>query len=196
MNKRLLPYWITHGVFVFVAIVVLVSCLLVTKSPPVRQVGENARVWKRYYSLTMNVSFDHPGNWQVLYDDKSSRTDVTLCPPELERITTHYLNANCISFLYGDAHLRTPGDIEGYNPVFLSFRSDLDSFDDEAYSNYRVMHHLSQLDDYNIGLVGLYRSRFNKIGMWQSTCATDKRSDCILIFDHVLGSISFNAETL
>lgn len=191
MNRLLFPHLLSWGFLAF-AVVVMAVCSLVSQSSDGRQADNDTIIWNRYSSAAMGVSFDYPDNWEILNDDRQAHADVLLCPPESERVTGLYLNVNCIAFLYGDVRLRTSGDIEGYNAVFVNFRGDVDSPEDDAYDNYRVMRHRSHLEDSAINLTGLYRSKSDKIGMWQSTCAIETRTNCLFIFDRVLGTISFN----
>ena len=138
----------------------------------------------------MDVSFDYPEGWEVLFDSMDIHADVVLCPPEKERIETRYRFANCLTFIAGDELLGPPNPFEGDNAVYSYFTEDVKNSSGKNYNDFRVWRSSSSKPD--AILVGLYRDGLNdKLGIWQALCAKDKLPECSDIFRHVLHSLHF-----
>lgn len=160
----------------------LIAFLSVTATVGVGMFFHAKAGWQTYVSQKLNISFDTPKGWSVLYDSGEEKSTTILCPPENRRLATKVLYANCIEFL-SEEDIFSIHPWFGPTAVFSSFPSYLSTSSSRTYQNFRITA--------GENLTALYRDGNKMLGLHQSLCAPGEDAECQRIFSHVFKSVRF-----
>ncbi len=171
-------------------------------APGATQVNSASRIeWNHYTSQSLAISFDYPEDWIVtdrtftdeeFYSPKTTLTYLSLwvCPSTTNLISSAKEgNTNCVQFYTRSRILHPPLAFEDESTIFDNVMNYVNDKSNN-YSSFIVLEPGSPIaSDPNINLVGLYRDKASVMGLYQAICPDDQIDECILVFNHILGSI-------
>jgi hypothetical protein len=153
--------------------------------------------WIKHISKSSKLSFDYPSGWSIMYDGIYSNKktssylypNIMICPPDYEKSLAPNGNSpsNCISFVEENTLIHPLPD-DDFAGTFTYF-SDFFGIDKMvSYDHYYDTNMMLSKSNYYIGFK---RVGDRYTGLLQTTCLPDQSVQCLLIFRHVLDSITF-----